>query len=102
MAGYPWYPLNAGVAPAATILASAIASSSPVLTPGAIAPRSSASTAATSSFAARIRSISAADLHTIMGQAPAAWAASTADARSSATADGACAPFTDLKVGRPE
>jgi hypothetical protein len=40
-----------------------------VLTPGLIAFLRSVNTAATSSFAARMRSISAGDLQTIMGQA---------------------------------
>src|SRR5205807_2215409 len=72
VAGYPWYPLNAGTAPAVRIRSSAISSSSAVVTPGATRPVSSVSTSPTRRPTARIFSSSAADRQTITAARPAA------------------------------
>src|SRR4051794_6025012 len=65
----PWYPLNVGAPPALRMNVSALRSSSPVVTPGSTASRSSASVCATIAPEAAIRSISRRDLRiTMAGQ----------------------------------
>ena len=70
VAGYPWYPLNAGSAPASRNRRSARASTSAVVTPGAIIAASSASTRATSALTRASRSSSAADRQVIIVAVP--------------------------------
>ncbi len=61
VAGYPRYPLNAGSAPPSRTSRSASRSRSAVVTPGATAASSAASTSPRAGSAARIFAISAAD-----------------------------------------
>src|ERR1700728_1747440 len=62
VAGYPWYPLNEGTAPAARISRSAIASRSSVVMPGSTAAVSTSSVCDTTRPASRIAAIWPGDL----------------------------------------